>query len=207
MRILVAEDDRVARRLLQAQLESWNYDVLCVVDGDDAWSRLRDEPVLEMAILDWEMPGLDGVEICRRLRAAQEEQRTYVLLCTARTCPDDVAEGLDAGADDYLGKPVDKAELRARLGVGVRTLALQKSLRQRIADLSAAMAHVKQLQGLLPICMHCKRIRDEEHVWQRVESYIAERSDVMFSHGLCDACLREHYPDVAAARAESGTAR
>ncbi len=102
--------------------------------------------------------------------------------------------GLDAGADDYIIKPFDTDELRARMAVGVRVLSLQEKLAERVDELQTALANVKQLRGLLPICSYCKRIRGDDQYWQQVEGYIAEHSDAQFSHGICPAC----YKNVAA---------
>ena len=200
MKVLLAEDDAVARRLLESHLEKWGYEVLCADDGAEAWKILQEEREIEMAILDWMMPGVDGVEICRRLRTRERGRPIYVLLCTARNRPLDVSEGLLAGADDFLAKPIETVELRARLRAGVRTVTLETALRRKITDLKAAMDHVKQLQGLLPICMHCMRIRDDKDVWHRIECYLEAHADVEFSHGLCERCLEERYPEIAAKR-------
>jgi response regulator RpfG family c-di-GMP phosphodiesterase len=97
--------------------------------------------------------------------------------------------GLGAGADDYVGKPCDPRELLARLQVGERVLGLQVQLRNRVEQLEEALSQVKQLQGLLPICMDCKNIRDDQNYWHRVETYIAKRTDAAFTHGLCPKCL------------------
>ncbi len=197
MRILVADDDPVTNRLLAATLSRSGYQVTSVSDGEAAWEILAAEPAPRIAVLDWMMPGLDGPEICRRVRARPHGRYTYTLLLTARGQAADLVEGFAAGADDYLRKPFDPGELEARLRVGHRIVALEESLRARVAELEEALAHVRQLQGLLPICMFCKKIRDDWDSWQRIESYISEHTDAQFSHSICDDCLRENYPEQA----------
>lgn len=196
MKVLLAEDDAVARRLLGAYLEKWGYETLVAEDGNEAWSLFGRHEDIAMVVLDWMMPGLDGVALCKRIRAECRDRTVYLLLCTARNRVEDVVAGLDAGADDYVAKPLKGAELRARLRVGVRTLTLEAALHRRIRELNKALAHVKTLQGLLPICMHCKRIRNDGDTWQRIEDYLEDHADIAFSHGLCDACLETHYPEV-----------
>jgi response regulator RpfG family c-di-GMP phosphodiesterase len=103
--------------------------------------------------------------------------------------PAAVAEGLDAGADDYVVKPFNQAELRARVHVGMRMLGLQESLARRVTELEAALASVKQLRGLLPMCSYCKKIRVDDSYWQQLEGYITEHSEAKFSHGICPECF------------------
>jgi DNA-binding response OmpR family regulator len=193
MKVLVAEDDRIARRLLVRHLERWGYEVVRAEHGREACDVFEADDEIGIAILDWMMPELDGVDVCRKLRAA-EDRRPYILLCTARTEVSDIVTGLNAGADDYLAKPIRAAELEARLRVGARTVGLEHELKQRIGQLSAALEHVKQLQGMLPICMHCRRVRNSDDVWQQIETYVEQHADVSWSHGLCEDCLDEHYP-------------
>lgn len=193
MKVLVAEDDPVSRRLLQATLEKWGYPAVTAGDGAQAWSLLVADPSIRMAVLDWMMPNVDGLALCRRIRTELKDRPVYVLVCTARKAVDDVVRGLDAGANDYLVKPLRSSELHARIRVGIRTLELEEALRRRIAELDDALAHVKRLQGLLPICMHCKRIRNARDVWQATEQYLEDHADVEFSHGLCDRCYEERY--------------
>jgi two-component system cell cycle response regulator len=127
--ILVADDDAVSRRLLQATLERWGYEVVVAEDGARAWEILQEEAAPQLAILDWMMPGLDGLQICRKVRSLGEQHYVYLLLLTAKSEKEDLVKGLDAGADDFLTKPCDAQELRARLRAGIRILELQETLR------------------------------------------------------------------------------
>ena len=188
MQVLIAEDDRVTGEILTRTLKRWEHDATLVNNGSQAWSFLRATTVPTLAILDWMMPEMDGPDICRRVRTELPDAHMYILLVTAREGRADVVAGLDAGADDYIIKPFDPEELRARIGVGVRMLSLQQKLAERVAELQTALSNVKQLRGLLPICSYCKRIRGDDQYWMQVEGYIAEHSDAQFSHGICPSC-------------------
>jgi sigma-B regulation protein RsbU (phosphoserine phosphatase) len=192
VRILIAEDEPISRLVLQSILTRWGYEVITATDGDEAWEALHGEDPPRLAILDWIMPGLEGDEICRRLRAEPGPRPTYVILLTSKDRREDTVAGLKAGADDYVPKPFDPEELRARLQVGVRMVELQKALADRIGELEALLSQVKQLHGLLPICSYCKKVRDDQNYWQQVEDYISEHSEVRFSHGICPDCYIKH---------------
>jgi len=139
-RVLIAEDDPISRRVLQTWLQRWHYAVTAVEDGADAWNVLQNQDAPKLAILDWVMPGLDGIELCRRIRQLPEPYR-YVILVTGRGEKQDVITGLEAGADDYLTKPFDSEELRARLRTGGRILDLQDALLNAQHALEFEAAH------------------------------------------------------------------
>jgi CheY-like chemotaxis protein len=203
MRVLIAEDDPVSRRILEVTLANCGYEVVVATNGWEAWKILRKTTGPDLVVLDWMMPGMDGLEICRRIRASKQGSPTYIILLTARTGRDDVVTGLDAGADDYIAKPFDPEELRARLRVGVRVLELQASLAERVRELEEALAQVSQLRGLLPICAYCKKVRDDRDYWEQIETYVMKHSDARFSHGICPECFAKYAePELARASDE-----
>jgi DNA-binding response OmpR family regulator len=185
---LIAEDDMVSCRLLEATLTRWGYEVVVTHDGVSAWEILQRDTAPALAILDWMMPGMDGIEVCRRVRSLPSPTPPYVIILTAKGRHEDIVAGFQAGADDYMSKPFHREELRARVQVGARIVELQHRLAERVRALEEALATVKQLQGLLPICSYCKKIRNDQNYWQQVESYIAEHSEAQFSHGICPEC-------------------
>jgi phosphoserine phosphatase RsbU/P len=203
-RILIAEDDMVSRTVLERSLRGWGHDVVVTTDGAAAWEALQAEDAPPLVILDWMMPGLEGPEVCRRVRALGNPVPTYIILLTAKGQTDDVVTGLDSGADDYVTKPFDRLELRSRLRVGERILALQHGLADRVRELEVALGQVKDLKGLLPICSYCKAVRDDQNYWHRVETYIAANSHARFSHGICPGCWKDVVePEMAAYRAKA----
>lgn len=128
MKILIAEDDPISRRLLETILARWGYEVVVALDGEQAWRALECDGAPRLAILDWMMPNIDGIELCRRVRARQDAPYVYVLLLTARSQREDLVQGMEAGADDYVTKPFDANELKVRLRAGRRILELQEQL-------------------------------------------------------------------------------
>jgi sigma-B regulation protein RsbU (phosphoserine phosphatase) len=203
MKILVAEDDAVTRKILAVTLERLGWDVVSATDGQEAWRVFemlgKDAP--ELAVLDWMMPGLEGIEICRRLRATPGFEFVYVILLTSRAEKQDLSAGLAAGANDYIAKPFDPVELEARVRVGERMVNLQRSLADRVLELEAALGEVRALQGLLPICSYCKKVRNEANYWEQVDSYLISHSDVKITHGICPGCLEKMMKELDAAPA------
>jgi len=191
MRALIADDDPVAAVAVSRNMSNWGFDTTIVHDGLAAWDHLNSDHPPSLAVIDWEMPGLEGPELCKRVRSVDARAHLYIVLLTARNSSTDLIAGLDAGADDYLIKPVDLNELRARIQVGVRVVSLQARLAEKVAELQSSLDNVRQLRGLLPICAYCKRIRDDGNYWQRVEVYVSEHTDATFTHGICPSCLEE----------------
>ena len=187
MKILIAEDDPVSRCFLEVTLVKWGYEVIATSDGNEAWEALR-HVMPTVAILDWMMPGIDGAEVCRRARTIETTMPTYLIMLTAKSEKQDVVQGLCAGADDYVTKPFNRPELYARIKVGLRIAELQKNVADRVVELENALSRVKKLQGLLPICSYCKKVRDDRNYWQQVDSYISKHTEVEFSHGICPDC-------------------
>ena len=192
MRVLIADDEATTRHLIQATLGGWGFEVLVAVDGREALRVLQGSRGPEIAMLDWMMPGIDGLEVCRQMRATMPNAATYIILVTVRGGLENVVRGLEAGADDYITKPFDPRELRARLHVGVRIVQLQRALIERFQELEDALKRVKQLQGLLPICSYCKKIRNDRNYWEQVDAYITSHSEAQFSHGVCPDCYEIH---------------
>lgn len=188
MRILIADDEPTIRRLLGATLAPAGYEVVEAADGEAAWAVLDATDAPELAVLDWIMPGLDGPEVCRRVRARAAPVAPYLILLTAKDRVEDLVAGLEAGADDYIAKPFSPGELRARVQVGARVVALQRGLADRVRALEEALAQIHHLHGLLPICAWCKKIRNDQNYWEQVETYISERSDAQFTHSICPEC-------------------
>lgn len=191
MKVLIAEDDEASRTILSAQLHKLGYEVLEADDGSRAWDIFRREyPAL--VITDWMMPEMSGLDLCRNIRAEKRAEYTYLIILTALEKQGAYLEGMSSGADDFITKPADVAELTVRLRVARRILALQRQMRQ--------------LEELLPICPKCKRIHANEERWEPVESYISQRSDAHFSHGICPECYTNVVePQLAALRRRNQT--
>jgi DNA-binding response OmpR family regulator len=145
MRILVADDNPVFQNVLKTMLNSWGYEVLVAADGDQAWHILQSEDGPRMAILDWMMPGMEGIEVCRRVRGGSGMNRAYILILTAKAQSEDLRAAIDAGADDYVTKPFKSQELRARLRAGSRIVELEQELRI-LREMSAGSGRARAVE-------------------------------------------------------------
>lgn len=200
MKVLIVDDDPVWSSVVDGMLNQWGYEAAVRTDGTSGWRALQEANAPSLVLLDWMLPDMEGVDICRRLRKDSRLRSLYVIMVTSRRELDDVVTGIRAGADDFLCKPIEPAELRARIETGRRILGLQEDLKGRVRELEAAMAQIKQLRGIIPICMYCKKIRDDKKYWQQVESYVEEHSDAQFSHGICPECARKVLDELEGSR-------
>ena len=190
MKILIAEDDPIATKVLRLTLQKLGHEVIAASNGAEAWEMFHREPV-RVVISDWMMPELDGLELCRRVRDRPMTLYTYfIILTAAHTSADDYTLAMDSGVDDFLTKPLDRELLRTRLFVANRILRYTKE--------------IGVLQELIPICAYCSKVRDGEDYWQRVETYIRERTGSRFSHGVCPECYDEQVKLLEAEMAECG---
>ena len=176
MNILVVDDDPTLRFILEGTLTKLGHQVALAKDGIEGL-RFFEKCHVPLVISDMLMPGMDGLELCRRIRKANRSQYTYIILLTAVEGRAGYLDGMQAGADDFLTKPFDKEMLTARLAVAERILSLQ--------------SQVKHLAGLLPICSLCKKVRDDQNYWHQVETYIAQHTDATFTHSYCPDCFKK----------------
>lgn len=195
MRVLIAEDDLTSRSMLKAVLEKAGYEVVETINGAKAWAELQKPDAPKLIILDWMMPEMDGLEVLKRIRALGHEDPPYIIMLTSKGEKAGIITGLNAGADDYLIKPFDLGELRARIKVGRRMVEMQEQRAAQFQELRQALDHIKTLQGIVPICCFCKKIRDDKGYWDQVEVYVSKHSNATFSHSICTECMKKHYSE------------
>ncbi|MFH1303598.1 MAG: response regulator [Planctomycetota bacterium] len=188
MKILVADDDVFSRSLLEAHLEKSGHLVVSSLDGSSAIKKYQQDPSIGMAILDWMMPGIDGLEVARVMRQDRERPFTYIIMLTSRSRPEDLSRALETGVDDFIAKPFNALELNARINVGARTIRLQKALSDHINDLRLALAQAERMNESMPMCPKCKRIGDDSGYWKEIEEHRRERTLVELDWDLCPDC-------------------
>jgi sigma-B regulation protein RsbU (phosphoserine phosphatase) len=189
MRALVADDDPVLRHALSRQLRKWDFEPVVYADGVEVRRAMAAGALPQIAVIDWHMPGADGLTLCEEIRKLPQGDKVYIILVTSNSDKRDVIAGLNSGADDYVVKPFEWDELQARVRIGARTARLQGMLTDQVAELEQALGRVRRLSGLLPICSYCKSIRGDQNYWQAVETYLVEHSDATFTHGICPPCF------------------
>ncbi len=192
-RILIADDDERPRQLLAHYLKSWGFTVTECRDGLQAAALLEADNAPSLAVIDWMMPGLEGVEVCRRIRGRDgHHPYTYIILVTGNS---DAAAGLDAGADDFINKPYNVDELKARLAVGQRVVKLERRLAEHIALLRDALDQVAQLPetgSAVCVCPDCRRVRDDQASWQEIEPFLKEHTGMHSVSETCPDCQEKH---------------
>jgi CheY-like chemotaxis protein len=176
-RILIAEDDPISAKILEAALLKFGYEPVIAYDGVEAWDKFNQEPA-RLIVSDWMMPRLDGLGLCEKVRARPQTPYTYFILLTAnRTSAENYERASIAGVDDFLAKPMDREAIRMRLRVAERILQFT--------------AEIRQLQEMIPICSYCHKVRDTHDYWDKVESYIQKETGSRFSHGACPECYQK----------------
>lgn len=208
-KILVVDDIKKNIQVLGNVLGKEGYAVSYATDGAKALEMTRTDD-FDLILLDVMMPGIDGFEVCRRLKENLKTQKIPILFLTAKSEQDDIVRGLQQGAVDYLTKPFNTAELLARVKTQMALRQAQHTILLRNAELEEknrrleqlldenqkAMSELKTLRGILPICAQCKKIRNDEGYWTTIETYIIKHSEAEFSHGICQDCAKELYPDI-----------
>jgi len=208
--ILIVDDSRDEQELLSTRLRAAGYGSLMVADSAEAAFGILGQVTagqrtgaVDLILMDIMLPGVDGLEACRRIAATEWLQDIPIIVITAKTDEKDLLAAFAAGAMDYIRKPVNPTELVARVSSALALraerktrMAREQELLMRTQELEQALREVKVLRKLIPICANCKRVRTDAGDWQQLEVYIQDHSEVEFSHGVCQVCMREVYPDV-----------
>ena len=210
MVILIVDDSRDEQDLLSTRLRAAGYGSLMVADSAEAAFGILGQGnvgqgtgAVDLILMDVMLPGLDGLEACRRIVASEWLQDIPIIVITAKTDEKDLLAAFAAGAMDYIRKPVNSTELVARVSSALalkeeRTVrkAREQELLMRTQELERALREVKVLRGLIPICAKYKRVRTDTGDWQQLEVYVQNHSEAEFSHGVCQVCMKAVYPDV-----------
>ncbi len=192
VKILIAEDEFTTRMMVQVCLENWGYRVESVTNGNDAWAALQKPEAPHIAILDWEMPELDGVEVCRRVKEMNAINPPYILLLTSRDSKTDIVKGFDAGADDYMTKPFNDNELRARVRVAERLVRTQSSLSESVAELKEALNQLEMLENGVESCRECHKIFSPyDGEWHGLGDILKNGADPRFIANTCPGCVKK----------------
>lgn len=200
--LLIVDDISENIQVLGHVLDKANYSVSFATDGQQALDMIADNE-FDLILLDIMMPHMDGYEVCRRLKQMPGKRDVPVIFLTARTEVDDIVKGFQVGAVDYVTKPFNRHELLARVRTHIELTTARKriiehnlQLAEKNDALEKALKRVKSLEGILPICSYCSKIRDARGDWKQLEAYITNHSRAEFSHGICPDCLQRHHPDM-----------
>ncbi len=195
IRILVVEDDPDLLFATIRILKTVGYEVLGAETGSECLEKtVQEHP--DLILLDVQLPDILGSEVCLKLKNNPDHLKRYIMMLSGeKTSSHDQAEGLDAGADGYIARPVSNRELLSRIAAMVRLIRAERKCESYVLELQQAIEKIKVLSGIIPICMHCNQIRDDKGYWNRLEEFVSKHSDAQFSHGLCDTCLEKYYPE------------
>ena len=193
--VLVVDDEPDLLFATVRILKKEGYEVFGVETGSECLEKTAEKHP-DLILLDVQLPDILGTEVCLRLRNNPDHLKKYIMMMSGKmTSTDDQADGLDAGADGYIARPVSNRELVSRVAAMVRLIRAERKCDSYIYELEQAMKKIKVLSGIVPICMHCKQIRDDKGYWNELETFISQHSDAQFTHGICEACLEKYYPE------------
>ena len=187
--VLVVDDTRINVDLLVLLLQKMNYIVCVAESGKEALQKIATNPP-DLVLLDIMMPEMDGYETCRRIKSNPLSKHIPIIFITALNETKDKMKGFEVGGVDFITKPFEVQEVLARVKAQLTIQHLHRTLAAKNSELEKALAEVKSLQGIVPICSKCKKIRNDDGFWQRVEQYVSERTGAKFSHGYCPSCLQ-----------------
>ena len=188
MKILIAEDEYTTRLMVQVCLENWGYSIESVEDGKKAWDIINQKNPPQIAVLDWEMPGISGIELCRKIKSLDRSSPIHVILLTARDSKNDISQGFEAGADDYITKPFNDDELGARIRVAERIVTIQSSLNSSLEELREALDMVQSFEEPVAVCRKCKKIGAFDGSWRTPEKLLEYPVDPRFIQLDCPSC-------------------
>jgi PleD family two-component response regulator len=190
--ILLVDDLPDNLKILRNMLSKQNYEIRMAVNGNIAIASVQEEPP-DLILLDIRMPDMDGYEVCRRFKADETLKDIPVIFISALSEPIEKVKAFEAGGVDYITKPFHAEEVLSRVKTHLSLRSMHKELLRKNAELQEALDSIKTLQGMLPICSYCKKIRDDKGYWNQIEEYITEHSGAIFSHGLCPQCTEKTY--------------
>lgn len=194
IKILIVDDDPDILFATSRILKSEEYDVFAAGSGKECMVRAK-KHFPDLILLDVVLPDVDGYKLCRRLKKDPDLKGVYIIMLSAmKTSSDDQAKGLNDGADGYIARPVSNSELKARVRSMVRILKAERERDRLIKELKKALEEIETLTGLLPICCHCKKVRDDKGYWNEIEKYLKKHSKAELTHGICPDCLDKLYP-------------
>lgn len=187
-KVLIVDDDKINIDILVGLLKA-KYRTIIAMNGDQALKRLSTQSPPDLILLDIIMPGMDGYEVCKKIKSNPDTKDIPIIFLTAKSTTEDTVIGFRAGAVDFITKPFKPEELLIRINTHIQ-------LRRAVVDLENALKEIKTLRGILPICCNCKKIRDDKGYWRQLEEYIHAHSEAEFSHSLCQTCVQELYPEL-----------
>ena len=192
--ILVVDDNPDNLKLLAKLLGEHDYKVRLAPNGSHALTTIKKEAP-DLVLLDIMMPDMDGFEVSKRIKSNNGTRHIPIIFISALDQTEDKVKAFSLGGVDYISKPFEEREVLARINTHLTINDLQRQLEKKNSELQKALDEIKTLRGVIPICASCKKIRKEDGSWEQIEVYIKNRSEADFTHGVCDDCAREIYPE------------